>query len=196
VHRALDASDCGCAAQHVVVTGSVSCSTACYCASNGSIVGYLLGIHPFVQQSKGWGVEPLRHSSARLAPSSAALRLSLKWVNMIASMLCRCEFKKPKSLCILEFKKRGLLCNNKVRRWVSVSPKRLLEKLGHVQVQWLCTGLDWTYHRWVGRENQYHVMGLSICPVFPATASLSTRATPHSETDERTQEQPHTRTAK
>jgi hypothetical protein len=99
--------------------------------------------------------------------------------------------------------------------WVRIadpSPKRLLEKLGHVQVQWLCTRLDWTYHRWAGRENQDHVMGLSIGPVFPATASLFTRATPHSETDERTQtsclsslrirlclarqEQPHTRTAK
>jgi hypothetical protein len=72
-------------------------------------------------------------------------------------------------------------------RIADVSPKRLVEKLGHVQVQRLCTGLDWTYHRWVGRENQDHVMGLSICPVFPATASLFTRATPHSETDERTQ---------
>jgi hypothetical protein len=52
-------------------------------------------------KSKGWGVEPLRHSPARLAPSSAALRLSLIWVNTIASMLCRCGFKETKSLCVL-----------------------------------------------------------------------------------------------
>jgi hypothetical protein len=39
-------------------------------------------------------------------------------------------------------------------RIADLSPKTLLGKLGHVHVQWLCTRLDWTYHRWVGRPRE------------------------------------------